>query len=228
MSAQVLALRQLLEARFPDAVPLSQRMERGVATGTAALDGILPGRGLPRGRLTVWKGPGATALLGAACRAATTRGEGAAWIDGGGSIVGAFWHAGPLLVRPSGAPQALACAEELLRTDAFALVVLAGTEADERQTVRLGRAVREGGGAFVLLGRSGTAHLRLRSRISPDGFEWRLDPFGAPAEVERVRVHVRASALGWGADTTLQLPVLSHDLRMSLEPTLADRRGISA
>src|SRR5436190_642052 len=77
------ALRALLEARFPDATPVTHRTAEPVATGISALDAILPGGGLPRGRLTVWVPEGgATAILRAASQTTVLNGERAVWIDG--------------------------------------------------------------------------------------------------------------------------------------------------
>src|SRR6184192_3123119 len=92
------ALRALLEARFPDATPVTHRTAEPVATGISALDAILPGGGLPRGRLTVWVPEGgATAILRAASQTTVLNGERAVWIDGKGTIAGAFWEEGPVL-----------------------------------------------------------------------------------------------------------------------------------
>src|SRR5450759_5253209 len=64
MSDRNAAIRALIEHRFPDATPVTHRTAEPVATGIDALDAILPGRGLPRGRLTVWMPQGgATAVL---------------------------------------------------------------------------------------------------------------------------------------------------------------------
>jgi hypothetical protein len=227
MAAAVAALRQVLEQRFPDAIPPAYRTAVQVPTGVAKLDGILPGGGLPRGRVTAWEpGGAAMAMLRAACEAVDGRGERAVWVDGAGTVTGTCWAPGPYLIRPEGEKQALQCAEELLRSGGFGLVVLAGVRLGDVAAVRLSRAVREGAGAFVVLG-SGvpTAGLRLASRIRPEDFRWRLDPWGAPAEVEEVWVRIRAATLGWSANTQLRLPVMHHDLRLSLEPGLADRRG---
>src|SRR5678815_1551377 len=77
--------------------------------------------------------------------------ERAVWIDTAGTIVGAFWENGPYLVQPRSRKDALKGTAELLRCGGFALVVLDGTEPEGTETVRLTRAVREGGGAFVAI-----------------------------------------------------------------------------
>lgn len=227
MSSQLAALRELLEQRFPDAVPAVHRTAGAVATGIAALDGALPGGGLPRGRLVAWApGGGATAVLRAACRAAGERGERTAWIDAAGVVAADGWDAGTVLFRPPGERAALECAEELSRSGGFGLVVLAGAGADDAERVRLVRAAKEGGGTLVVLEASGfMAGVRLASRIRPDGYRWRKGPFGEPAEIESVTVRTRVAALGWRRVAEFSLGVAGHDLRLSLEPSLGDRRG---
>ena len=92
MSAQVHALRELLSQRFPESTPLVHHTAPVVPTAVAPLDRILPGGGLPRGRLTTWaRGGGASALLRAACAAGVTCGERAVWVDAAGTASGAGW-----------------------------------------------------------------------------------------------------------------------------------------
>ncbi|MGQ0560373.1 MAG: hypothetical protein ACT443_00710 [Gemmatimonadota bacterium] len=227
--AQVLQLKEALGQRFPNAQPVAYRTAGGLATGIPALDNLLPAGGLPRGRLSLWTpGGGATAILYAAAQAVAARGERSAWIDGAGTIAGDSWSPGPLLLKPEGELEALICAEELLRSGGFGLIVLSGAgRAFTQEDVRLSRAVREGGGGFVALSAtsSSVAHLRVTSRIGPDGYWWRLDPFGEPAEVVEVRVQVEAEALGWSGRTSVALPVATHAYRAAAEGALPDRRG---
>ena len=226
--AQVLTLKEALESRFPNAQPVAYRTAGAVASGISALDNFLPANGLPRGRVTLWTpGGGATAILYAAAQAVARRGERAAWIDGAGTVAADSWQPGPLLLKPEGEVEALICAEELLRSGGFGLVVLSGGgSAFTREDVRLSRAVREGGGAFVALSAtSSVAHLRVASRITPDGYRWRYNPFGEPAEVVEVQVHVEAQAMGWSGRAAVSLPVRTHSYRTALDPALVDRRG---
>lgn len=228
MVMELAELRQELEDRFPDAVPLRYRTAAGVPTGVAALDGVLPGGGFPRGRLSVWlPGGGATAVLQSACGAAVGRGERAAWVDGMGVMTGQGWTRGVLLLRPKGALEALVCAEELLRSGGFGLVVVTGGgRAIAAEAVRLSRAAKEGGGALVAVAEwVPVAALRMASRTLPDGWQWRLGPFGEPVDVEAVRVRAEAVAMGFRARAEFTLPVVRHELRLSVESGLADRRG---
>jgi len=228
MPTSVAALRALIQQRFPDATPLtggSQTTEH-VATGIGALDNVLPNCGLPRGRLSVWAPQGgATAILRASCHSVVAQGERSAWIDGDGVVAGAFWADGPYLVRPKSRLHALRAAEELLRSGGFSLLVVAGAEPQGTETVRLTRAAREGGTALVTIGSATSmASLRLTSRLLR--YQWRRTPFGDPAEVETATVRVDTKTVGWSAHAVFPIPVLHHELRLSLESELADRRGL--
>ncbi len=224
----VAALRALIEQRFPDATPLTggAQTTEHVATGIAALDQVLPNGGLPRGRLSVWAPHGgSTAILRASCQAVVAQGERAAWIDGDSSVAGAFWADGPYLVRPRTRVHALRAAEELLRSGGFSLLVVAGTEPEGTETVRLTRAAREGGSALVTIGSAASmASLRLTSRMLR--YQWRRSPFGDPAEAQVATVRVSARTVGWNAHVDFPLRVMHHELRLSLESELADRRGL--
>ncbi len=255
MSTQVIELRKILEERWPDAQPLRHATVAGLPTGVAALDRILPGGGLPRGRLSVWAPaaeerlagfgpPGATAVLRSACLAAVARGERSAWVDGAGVVLGDAWPRGPLLLRlprPAGAApgtaaggaaelEALVCAEELVRSGGFGLVVVTGVgRARAVEAVRLSRAAREGGSALVAVGggaaEAPVAALRLASWLLPEGVRWRPDPFGGPAEPAGVRFRVQATSLGLESRAEFTIPVVQHAFRLSMESGLVDRRG---
>ncbi len=227
-NANLASLREFLEQRFPDATPVTHRTTDQVATGISALDRVLPSGGFPRGRLSVWApNGGSTAILRAACYATTTLGERAAWIDGAHTIAGHSWAPGPVLLRPKTRRHGLRAAEELLRSGGFALVILSGTDPRGAETVRLTRAAREGAAAIVSITvLSALSSVRLSSSLHPDGYRWRHTPFGEPADVRVVTMHIRARALGWNAHAELLVPVMHHELRLSLEPGLVDRRGV--
>jgi hypothetical protein len=225
--AAIQDLRETLARRYPDALPLSWRTAQAVATGIVQLDRLLPNGGLPRGRLTVWSpGGGATAVLRSSCRSAVERGERSVWVDGAGRVVGDHWPAGPLLLRPAGSREALECAEELVRSGGFGLVVLGLEGSLEGLEVRLARAVRVGGGAFVALSREAlVAQLRVCSRLVEGSWTWRRDAFGSPVEAEAVVVRVEARSLGWQGQTEFRLPVLGFESRLAPDSRLVDRRG---
>jgi hypothetical protein len=45
-------------------------------------------------------------------------------------------------------------------------------------------------------------------------------------EVQHATIRVRARSAGWNASANITVPVTPHDVRLSLEPGLADRRGL--
>ncbi|MFW5951448.1 MAG: hypothetical protein ACOCVZ_04965, partial [Gemmatimonadota bacterium] len=165
-------------------------------------------------------------------------GERSAWVDGGGVVVGSYWErlsgdrAGrevmPLLFRP-GREHAALVAEELVRSGGFALVVLTGSGAGrlgDGEGVRLGSGAREGGSALVVVAEGApVSHLRARSWLDPSGFLWRRGPW-EPVSLEAVAMRVRVRAMGMDRKVRFRLPVEHHDVRMSLEPGLVDRRGV--
>lgn len=234
LPAEVLELRRQLEARFPDAQPVRSGTTGAVATGIGALDAAMPAGGLPRGRVTLWRpGGGATAVLRSACEAVIAGGERAAWVDGAGVVSGAYWSVAtdrgrPLLFRPRPSESSW-CAEELLRSGGFTLVVLMGGGAGlgDGEGIRLGRAAREGGAAFVAVACGApVSHLRARSVFELSGFRWRRGPFGEPVSLESVTVRARLESMGLDRRVRFHLPVEHHDVRLSLEPRLVDRRGV--
>jgi hypothetical protein len=227
-SAAALAnLRSLIEERFPDATPPLTRTAEQVASGISSLDRCLPAGGFPRGRLSVWSPlGGATAILRASCYTVTMAGERAAWIDGEHMLTSTSWLDGPVLLRPVTRRAALRAAEEILRSGGFSLVVLSGSDPQGQEAVRLTRAAREGGAAFVsLTNTAAMSSLRVSSALDPKGYQWRRTPFGEPAVAQDVLVRVRARAMGWNAHTQFLIPILHHELRLTLESGLPDRRG---
>ncbi len=228
MASSLTALRQAIEQRFPDALPLHHAATpSSVPTGIGAVDAVLPGSGLPRGRLTSWApGGGARAVLRSACSAVIARGERAAWIDGARTVTADGWTRGPLLLRPTGEVEALACAEELLQSGGFGLVVVTGLgRHGARCSVRLSRAAKAGGSGLVLVGDAAeVAALRVGCRIEEGGWRWRRDPFGGPGELVSVRLQLEARALGWSGATSFDLPVWTHAPRSSVAARRPPRR----
>lgn len=173
------ALRQQL-ADLVDP-PLPERGEEGaLPTGVAPLDRLLPGGGIPRGRLTELlgtRGSGRTALVRRLVERAVADGQWVAYVDAGRTLAPREWahlghHEGLWVVRPRDPSRAAWSADVLLRSGAFALVVLDGAPPLARPVaVRLGRLAREhdaalvnlvdeGGGSGVTVG--GALRLRVR------------------------------------------------------------------
>lgn len=139
------------------------------ATGTP-LDEALNG-GLPRGSIATLEGgasSGRSALAGALTAAATAAGW-AAWIDDGSLYPPALERAGVVLERfvlaPAGAPLAAArCADALLRSRSFGLVVMPMVRLRPTVWSRLGGLAQRSGALLVVLG--GTASPELAAFAS--------------------------------------------------------------
>jgi recombination protein RecA len=130
-------------------------------TGVSALDAVLLGGGLPRGRLTEIAGPtgsGKTTLARAIVEATVEAHGWVAYVDAQCTLDARDWvHLGDAegvwIIRPSDANRAAWCADVLLRSGAFALVVLDGAPTlTKSAAVRLTRLARESNAALVLLG----------------------------------------------------------------------------
>ncbi len=134
----------------------------GLPTGIGALDEALGG-GLPRGRLTEvigagFRGSGRTALLRRIVEttSASSGGGTVAWIDASRTLAPRDWahlgaDGGLCVIRPPEATKSAWCADLLLRSGAFALVVLdSGPPLPKSVAVRLTRLAREAAAAFVV------------------------------------------------------------------------------
>jgi hypothetical protein len=205
------------------------------STGVPALDALLPGGGLPRGRVVEWLGPrssGKTALLRAGLARLRGVGESVAWIDAGRTLYapdwadlvpgeGEFW-----VVRPRDEVEMAWCADLLLRSGAFGAVALhgpggagGGAEVLRRSaTVRLQRLAEEAGALFVVLGEVRLAALRLGfrpGRVEPvRGVPF--GPFLPPSRPVWVRVGKRGSA---------EIPILCPVPVRRRPPATRDRKG---
>ncbi|HYD51055.1 MAG TPA: hypothetical protein VEA99_00455, partial [Gemmatimonadaceae bacterium] len=149
-------------------------------TGIPALDAAAPG-GVPRGRLTevvARRGGGRTTLLRQLVEQTVAAGGWVAVVDASRTLAPRDWaHAGESgrlwIVRPEAATRAAWCVDVLLRSGAFALVVLdAAPPLTRAVAVRLTRLARETGAAFVVAGESGAGAVptqlggALRLRVS--------------------------------------------------------------
>jgi hypothetical protein len=146
-----LLLPERLERLVPD-------VRRGLGFGIPALDAALPG-GVPRGQITALDSPlggGGTTLLLALAEATLRSDEGVAIVDAERSLapqaaahlaaLGPFW-----VVRPRAYENAWWCADVLLRTGAFGLVIVDHVPAPARRVaVRLQRLARDKDSALVI------------------------------------------------------------------------------
>jgi hypothetical protein len=156
----IAVLRQQLAEIVEGARPATP----GLATGLAALDAVLPGHGLPRGRLTEitgTPGSGRTTFARQLVAATLRAGWWVAYVDAARTLAPRDWaalgaHDGLWVVRPDDPNRGAWCADVLLRSGAFGLVILDGAPALSRPVaVRLVRLARASDAAFVLLAPDG-------------------------------------------------------------------------
>ncbi len=148
-------LHIVLPERLQRFVPAAHR---GLAFGVPALDALLP-LGLPRGQITALDAPlgsGGTALLLALAETTLRADEGVAFVDAARTLapqaaahlasLGRFW-----VIRPRGTESAWWCADVLLRTGAFGLVVVDQASSPTRPVaVRLQRLARDKDAVLVV------------------------------------------------------------------------------
>jgi hypothetical protein len=221
---------------------------RGLAFGIPALDVLLP-LGLPRGQLTALDAPlgsGGTALLLTLAETTLHADEGVAYVDAARSLApqaaahlaahGGFW-----VIRPRGTESAWWCADVLLRTGAFGLVVVDQGPAPPRAVaVRLQRLARDkdavvvlraadrSSGASVPLCPRALPHAALTLTVRPDptGFLAAAPGSGAAWPGPRtVRVHIEKGGAPRAAVVTVGL-ALPHRLRPHW--AVRDRRARSS
>ena len=156
-------------------LPPPPQQAAGLPTGLDALDRALASQGLPRGRLSEVTGAtGKLTLMRQVVDAAVERGEWVAYIDASRTLAPRDWahlaHAeGVWMIRPPDAGRSAWCADVLLRSAAFSLVVLDSAPPISRAiAVRLTGLARESNAAFVIVGASGATKLggAVRLRVN--------------------------------------------------------------
>jgi hypothetical protein len=225
-------LHIILPEQLQRSIPAARR---GLLFGIPALEGMLP-LGLPRGQITSCDAPlgsGGTALLLALAEATLRADEGVAFVDAARTLapqaaahlagLGPFW-----VIRPRGTESVWWCADVLLRTGAFGLVVVDQAHAPARPVaVRLQRLARDKDAVLVVreAGADATfgAALRLSVRASPSGFIPAVPGSGAAWPGPRtVRVTIEKGGAPRAAEVSVGAP-LPHRLRPHW--AVRDRRG---
>ena len=234
-------LRADLEKRFGTAiVPLPgqavPRERPGFRTGVRALDQLVP-EGVPRRALSLWTGEatsGRTAalrlLVEGTCASgalvalvdATRTLDPAAWCGDGGRSPGGLWVARP--PTPEQAMEGGWVAEKLLRTGAFALVVLDGPPPDQAEAHRLRALARETDAALLVS--TDAANIPWRADLK---LEFRREAGGGAGLAVGGRFRRRSGvrmAKGWGARTGEREVQLVHEPphRLRPDPFVPDRR----
>ncbi|MBI2795709.1 MAG: hypothetical protein HYX65_03270 [Gemmatimonadetes bacterium] len=192
--------RQQLVQQLATVVAPERPPTPGLPTGVAGLDARLLSGGLPRGRLSELAGPlgsGVTTILRRLVARAIAEGASVAIVDASRTLDPRDWLAGPLaraaavqgtpasawgevdytaqlvIVRPPNAARGGWCADVLLRSGAFALVVLDGAPAISRAvSVRLMGLARERNAALLVSGEPGRVTQlggSVRLRVGRDG-----------------------------------------------------------
>jgi hypothetical protein len=181
-----------LRAQLATVVAPAPAVERTIATGIPALDALLPGGGIPCGRLTEvagTSGSGATSFTHTVVARAIADKHSVAYIDATRTLAPGDWA--PLattgllwVVRPPTDGQGAWCTDILLRSGAFRLVVLDDTTPIPRSiVVRLARLAQDIQAALLVVhhqsagrGLVGSAlRLEMQRRIAtrPDRPAWR-------------------------------------------------------
>lgn len=194
-------------------------------TGLSELDAILQAQGIPRGRVTEITGAlggGKTTLLRQIVTTTAARGEWIAYVDAARTLAPRDWsgaHAANLFVaRPKTSTRATWCTDILLRSGAFALVVLDGAPPLSRSvSMRLTRLARDSGAALVVVATDQAqpamlgGALRLRVERSRRG--------------KRLTVTVERGGRG-GVRRTIKLSyAVNTTSRLRTHPEVPDRRA---
>jgi len=154
-------------------------------TGIDALDRLLPGGGgIPRGRITevVGRGGQTTFVRRVVEEAVVRRGLWVAYVDAARTLAPRDWaplgaHAGFWAVRPRDPARGAWCTDVLLRSGAFALVVLDGAPPLPRPVaVRLARLAREAGAALLVLVSDGSSAAGATTVPLPGALRLRVGP----------------------------------------------------
>ena len=167
----VVALRQQLAAIL---APPRVGGAAAIPTGIEALDRALSDGGIPNGRLTEIQGSlgsGRTSLVRQLVTAAVAARRWVAVIDGSRTLAPREWaeagDSGRLwVIRPPGADRSAWCADILLRSGAFSLVVLDSAPALPRPiAIRLTRLAKEHDVALVIVGDTPVIGSAVRLRV---------------------------------------------------------------
>ena len=207
-----------------------------IATGVAALDAALPAGGIPCGRLTEIagrSGSGATTLARSLVASAIRDKRWVAYIDAARTLAPADWA--PLaatgrlwVVRPGAGDRGAWCADLLLRSNAFGLVVLDdSTPVPRPVAVRLTRLARDGNAAFVIVHHHDGGHQLVGSALRlqmqrPSPAAGRAD---GPASWRRIGTRLARAARPGGDEPTVA-PAPDHSsLRTSRTYTCTVSKG---
>jgi len=213
-----------LRSRIEQVIAPPPAVADALPTGFRELDQAMGG-GLPRGRLTELIGPlgsGTATLVRVLVGAALGRGQGVACIDASRTLDPAGWASLDCdflrVVRPRDPARGAWCADVLLRSGAFTLVVLDSAPTLTRQVaLRLVGLARDKDAAFVVVGDGSVSQVggavRMEMKRRWGGGQRR------PSELTILRGGLR---------TTIEVPsVIYQPRRLYAHPEVPDRRGVA-
>jgi len=228
------ALRQQLAAILPP-----PRASEGVAipTGIEALDRALSDGGVPSGRLTEIqgaRGSGRTTLVRHLVQTTVEARRWVAVIDGSRTLAPREWaeagDSGRLwMIRPHGADRSAWCADILLRSGAFSLVVLDSPPPLSRQVVvRLTRLAKEHDVALVIVGDSPVIGSAVRLRVTrqrPEARSQRTKTLESRVTSHESRITIRIDK---GGSQVVEVScAIEMARRLRAHSEVPDRRGVA-
>jgi hypothetical protein len=234
-----------LRRRIADVVAGDAPPTPGFRTGVGALDGALHATGgVPRGRLTELlgaAGSGVTTLARRLVGQALAAGAWVAYVDATCTLAPRDWADTERLwvVRPPDPARAAWCADVLLRSGGFGLVVVDGAPVLSRAVaLRLLQLAREANAALVLVGTGTRASdiagaLRLRARAANGGpgvgdrppvRRWRPEGGGTWSVVHRAVITVEKGGTHRNVEVSCAVGVAR---RLCTHPEVPDRRPVA-
>ena len=226
----------LLRQQLSEVLDSTRPGTPGLVTGITTLDTALPNGGLPRGRLTELvgsPGSGKTTLVRRMVARAVADAWWVAYVDATRTLAPRDWAHTPNLwvVRPDEPARGAWCADVLLRSGAFALVVLDGAPILPRGVaVRLTRLAREADAAFLVLGDDAKVSElagSLRLRVARQTMKRRSIGDVATSAMQRITVVIEKG----GPYQTVNVGEVDRGIavarRVRTHPEVPDRRGVA-
>ncbi len=248
MTAALATLKKHLAKLVP---PSSSEGEvTGLASGIEALDTALPAHGIPIGRLTELlgaRGSGKTTFLRHLVQETLGQRLWVAYVDASRTLAPQDWayldeasavrspqsETGLWMIRPASPSKGAWCADVLLRSGAFALVVLDGAPLLSRSVaVRLTRLARSAGAALVVTGEESAAAipgaLRLRVERRKESQKLNCVPRTQHAAIspypETMMILVEKGGIRRRIEVSYEVGLAS---RLCAHPEVPDRRGVA-
>jgi hypothetical protein len=229
------ALRQQLASLLS---PLRVGGTVAIPTGITELDRALSDGGVPSGRLTEVqgaRGSGRTTLIRHLVMTAVAARRWVAVIDGSRTLAPREWaeagDSGRLwVIRPPGADRSAWCADILLRSGAFSLVVLDSPPSLSRQVaVRLTRLAKEHDVALVVVGDTPVVGSAVRLKVKRKATGHRPQATGtAESRVTSHESRISVVIEKGGSQHAVEVScAIEMARRLRAHPEVPDRRGVA-